>query len=535
MKTQLTGHSLISGISIQETGTPFRAVNPATDQELEPQYDQLAKASVDAVAIQAQKAFQDYSLRSGADKAAFLRQIADNIEAVIEDLVEKMPTETALPEPRVRGEAGRTMGQLRLFAGLVEEGSWLDARIETALPDRQPLPKPDVRSLLQPLGPVVVFCASNFPLAFSVAGGDTAAALAAGCPVIVKAHHSHPGTAEIVGQAIMKAVETCGMPKGTFSLIYGSGREIGTALVQHPAVKAVGFTGSRSGGTALMKAAFERDEPIPVFAEMSSINPVVVLPEALQESGSQIAQGLQGSVTLGLGQFCTNPGLVFLPEGDAANAFASELKEGLAKAAPGHSLNSGIASSYRNVIQELANLSGDGVIAHHVTKGAENGSKCQVGTALFQVTSEAFHSNEALHQEAFGPSTTLVTYANESSLIKALNSLEGQLTGTLHGSENDLKQATEVIAALQQRVGRILFGGFPTGVEVCHSMVHGGPFPSTSDGRSTSVGSMAIQRFVRAVCYQSAPDSLLPDALKNGNPLGISRQVNGQLSKETIA
>ena len=535
MNTQLTGHSLISGISIQETGASFKAVNPATDQELDPQYDQLAKASVDAVAIQAQKAFQDYSHRSGADKAAFLRQIADNIEAVVEDLVERMPQETALPEPRVRGEAGRTVGQLRLFANLVEEGSWLDARIETAQPDRQPLPKPDVRSLLQGLGPVVVFCASNFPLAFSVAGGDTAAALAAGCPVIVKAHHSHPGTAEIVGQAIMKAVDSCGMPAGTFSLVYGSGREIGTALVQHPAIKAVGFTGSRAGGTALMKAAFDRDEPIPVFAEMSSINPVVILPEALQANGSQIAQGLQGSVTLGLGQFCTNPGLVFLPEGEAANAFAAELKTGLAGSANGHSLNSGIASSYRKVIQEIASLGGDGVIVHHVGSSGADASKCQVGTALFQVTCEAFLSNDALHEEAFGPSTTLVTYTSPASLIEALNSLEGQLTGTLHGTDDELKNAQDVISALQGRVGRILFGGFPTGVEVCHSMVHGGPFPSTSDGRSTSVGTMAIQRFVRAVCYQSAPDNLLPEAIKNDNPLSITRLVNGQLTKEAIA
>ena len=535
MNTQLTGHSLVSGISIQETDSVFQAINPANDQALDPAYKQLSSDSVDAVALQAKKAFSSYRNCSGAEKAAFLRQIADNIEAVVEDLVERMPSETALPEPRVRGEAGRTMGQLRLFASLVEEGSWADARIETAQPDRQPLPKPDVRSLLSPLGPVVVFCASNFPLAFSVAGGDTAAALAAGCPVIVKAHHSHPGTAEIVGQAIMKAVESCQMPAGTFSLIYGSGREIGTALVQHPAVKAVGFTGSRTGGTALMKVAAERPEPIPVYAEMSSINPVVILPGALQAKGPQLAAGLHGSVTLGLGQFCTNPGLVFLPAGDSANSFAEILKGALTETAPGHSLNAGIAESYRKTLQEIAALNQDGVTVHHDASNTGGDQKCQVGTALAQVTTEAFLSNPAVHQEAFGPSTILVTYQNPEELVRALSTLEGQLTGTVHGLENELGGATEIISALQERVGRILFGGFPTGVEVCHSMVHGGPFPSTSDGRSTSVGSMAIQRFVRAVCFQSAPDGMLPDELKNSNPLAISRLVNGTRSTDPIS
>ena len=535
MNTQLTGHSLVSGVSINETGTVFNAINPSTDEAMEPPYHQIGKESVDAVAQKAQEAFGTYRQKSGAEKAAFLRQIADNIEAVVEDLVERMPAETALPEPRVRGEAGRTMGQLRLFASLIEEGSWVDARIETALPDRQPLPKPDVRSMLQPIGPVVVFCASNFPLAFSVAGGDTAAALASGCPVIVKAHHSHPGTAEIVGQAILKAVASCEMPEGTFSLVYGSGREVGTALVQHPAVKAVGFTGSRAGGTALMKVAAERDEPIPVYAEMSSINPVVILPQALKANGEQLAAGLQGSVTLGLGQFCTNPGLVFLPAGAEADAFAQTLKQSLADTADGNSLNAGIASAYRETIQQIAKLEQDGVTVHHNASGDGANGKCRVGTALTQVTAAAFLAEPTLHQEAFGPSTTLVTYENEAELVQALSALEGQLTGTIHGQEAELQEAQAVISALQQRVGRLLFGGFPTGVEVCHSMVHGGPYPSTSDGRSTSVGTMAIQRFVRAMCYQSAPDSLLPPALQNANPLGISRFVNGDRNNAAVA
>ena len=534
MNTTLTGHSLVSGLSLQENGTTFQAVNPANDQNLEPDYHQIDVASVDAIASQAKAAYAEYGQCSGAQKAAFLRQIADNIEAVVEDLVERMPAETGLPEPRVRGESGRTIGQLRRFANLVKEGSWVNARIETAQPDRQPLPKPDVRSMSQPLGPVVVFCASNFPLAFSVAGGDTAAALAAGCPVIVKAHHSHPGTAEIVGQAVLKAVESCGLPAGTFSLIYGSGREVGTALVKHPAVKAVGFTGSRAGGTALMKAASERPEPIPVYAEMSSINPVVVFSEALQANGESIATGLQGSVTLGLGQFCTNPGLVFLPEGDAANSFATTLKDGLAGSANGYSLNAGIADAYRKTIAALSQVSASDVIVHHVAE-TDSAAKCQVGPALIQVSAQTFLQNPTLHQEAFGPSTLLVTFKDHDELVQVIEGLEGQLTGTVHGTDNDLSQATEVINALRERVGRLLFGGFPTGVEVCHSMVHGGPFPSTSDGRSTSVGTMAIDRFVRASCYQSAPDALLPDELKNANPLGINRLLNGETTKAAVA
>ncbi|MCS1411395.1 MAG: Alpha-ketoglutaric semialdehyde dehydrogenase [Verrucomicrobia subdivision 3 bacterium] len=534
MKTQIKGHSLVSGLTIQESDTTFHAINPANDQALKPEYHQLNAASVEAIATHAQAAFSDYNQRSGAERAAFLRQIADNIHAAVEDLVEYMPAETALPEPRVRGETERTTGQLRLFANLIEEGSWVDARIETAQPDRKPLPKPDVRSVLQPLGPVIVFCASNFPLAFSVAGGDTAAALASGCPVIVKAHHSHPGTAEIVGQAVMAAVESCQMPDGTFSLVYGPGQEIGTALVKHPAIKVVGFTGSRAGGTALMKAAFERDEPIPVYAEMSSINPVVILPEALEQNGETIATDLHKSVTLGLGQFCTNPGLVLLPAGKAANRFATQLKDALANTADGHSLNAGIAEAYRSTVNQLASLQDSGVTVHHANPGDGNNHKCQVGTALFEVNAPTFLNLNALHQEAFGPSTTLITYQNQDELIQVVSAFEGQLTGTIHATGQDLQNTPNIVATLQERVGRILFGGFPTGVEVCHAMVHGGPYPSTSDGRSTSVGTMAIHRFVRAVCYQCAPDAVLPDALKNTNPLNLSRLINGQRTRDPI-
>ena len=534
MKTELTGRSLVADVVLQDGGDAFHGVNPASGENLEPAYVGIDPANVEAIAEQAQAAFVEYRSKSGAEKAAFLRAIADNIEAVVDDLVERMPAETGLPEPRVRGESARTMGQLRLFASLVEEGEWVDARIETAIPDRQPLPKPDVRSMLQPLGPVVVFCASNFPLAFSVAGGDTAAALASGCPVIVKAHHAHPGTAEIVGQAIVAAVKSCGMPAGVFSLVYGSGRTVGTALVQQPLIRAVGFTGSRAGGTSLMKVASQRPVPIPVYAEMSSINPVIILPGKLAASGEDIAKGLAGSVTLGVGQFCTNPGLVLLPSGEAADAFAKALCEALA-GAEGCLLNSGIKSAYQNALAARAEIQGDGVEVLHANPGDGADAGCKVGSALYKLSADAYLSNPVWAEEAFGPSTTLVTYESEDDLIHIVHGLEGQLTGTIHGTDGDIEAAAEAISVLEQRVGRIIYGGFPTGVEVCHSMVHGGPYPSTSDGRSTSVGTMAIQRFTRAFCYQSAPESSLPAELQDTNPQGIQRLVNGASTADPIS
>lgn len=530
MRTILGGHSLVSGITLQETDTIFRAIHPSTNRDLPPDFHPIHFEDVDAIAAQAQKAFAVFSNVSGKNRATFLRTIADEIQNVEDDLVERMPAETALPEARVRGESARTMAQLRMFADLVEEGSWVDARIETALPNRKPIPKPDLRSLRQALGPVLVFCASNFPLAFSVAGGDSAAALAAGCPIIVKAHHSHPGTAEIVGQAITRAVRKCSLPPGTFSLIYGSGKTIGTAFTKHPAIQAVGFTGSRKGGMALMKAASERAAPIPVFAEMSSINPVILFENALQKNGEAIAKGLCASVTLGLGQFCTNPGLIFLPE-TQVKTFADHLKL-LLSSTKGNALNLKIADAYRSAIHEIANDKSGEIIVHRFS---ESTSQCQIAPALFEVSVKYFLENHALQKEAFGPSTLLVVYENRSQLLAAINALEGQLTGTIHGTDSELDSATEIISALQNRVGRLLFGGFPTGVEVCHSIVHGGPFPSTSEGRSTSVGSLAIDRFVRSFCYQNTPDRLLPDALKNANPLNLLRQINGKHTRDSLS
>jgi len=386
------------------------------------------------------------------------------------------------------------------------------------------VPKPDVRSMERPLGPVAVFCASNFPLAFSVAGGDTAAALAVGCSVVVKAHHSHPGTAELVGQAVSTAVRDCDLPEGTFSLLYGPGRETGSALVRHPAIKAAGFTGSRAGGQALMKLAAERPEPIPFYAEMSSINPVFILPGALAERSEQLATGLHGSMTLGVGQFCTNPGLTILDGNADIEPFVAKLVE-LVGGSPGATmLNPGIHSAYGSGADAL----GRNEAVERVALGQAEDSQCQAGAALFRTSADAFLGDESLASELFGPSTLVLTHDGTDKMLALARSLEGQLTATVHGTEADLEANRELLDVLEGRVGRVVINGFPTGVEVCHAMVHGGPFPATSDGRSTSVGTRAIHRFTRAFCYQGFPDALLPAELQEGNPLGIRRMIDGK-------
>ena len=535
MKTTLRGHSLVSGVSVRETGEVLNAVNPATGQKLAPDYHLLELSSVPAVTQKAQEAFEDYADRSGADKAKFLRTIADRLEEVAEDLVERMPKETALPEPRVRGETARTIGQLRMFADLIQKGSWLDARIETAQPDRQPLSKPDLRSVLRPLGPVAVFCAGNFPLAFSVAGGDTAAALAAGCPVIVKAHRSHPGVSEIVGQAVIKAAAECALPEGVFSLVYGSGKTVGDALVRLPEIKAVGFTGSRAGGQALMRTASKREKPIPVFAEMSSINPIVILPETLRQNGSDLAKGIHTSVTLGLGQFCTNPGLILVPDNEAADRLAADLTTAFADTPDGYCLGPEIAASYRRTVARFSELKPQGVSSRRLPNEADDKEPCRISAALFETNAETFLKEPKLNNEAFGPATVLIRWRDRNELLSVIRSLEGQLTGSVHGTEEELSAAKDIVKALQGKIGRLIVNGYPTGVEVCPAMVHGGPWPATSDcGRSTSVGTMAIRRFVRPFCYQSMPETLLPDALKNGNPLNLERLVNGEYTKAAL-
>jgi len=529
MMQQLIGKSIIGFQRGGSDSRPVHGVNAFTGAELTPAYFAATVAEVDCAAKLAGKAFDVYRFTPGKHKAAFLRKIAGNIEALGDDLITRASAETGLPAPRISAETARTCYQLRLFAELVEEGSWVDARIDRADRDRQPLPRPDVRSMLRSLGPVAVFCASNFPLAFSVAGGDTASALAAGNPVIVKAHHAHPGTAELVGTAVSAAVRDSDLPEGVFSLLFGSGAEIGTQLIKHPLVRAGGFTGSRAGGQALMKLAASRDEPIPFFAEMSSVNPIFILPDALREREEQIAAGLHASVTLGAGQFCTNPGLVFVPS-KLSDGFVESLKTKMTGTPSFTMLSREIYSNYQKGISQLETHSAVERLDGSVSDA--NGAGCHA--ALFRTDANSFLAHPELATEVFGPSTLLVTYEHLDELLPIVRSLEGQLTATIHGTEAELKERYELFAILENRVGRIVCNGFPTGVEVCHSMVHGGPFPATSDGRSTSVGTRAALRFTRLVCYQDLADFLLPDELKNSNPLKIWRLVDGEWSNEKL-
>lgn len=517
---QLSGKSIIGFKLGADSQQKLFGINPANGEELPIAFHSASLDEVDEAARLAERAFAVFKNVSGKEKANFLRAIAANIENIKDDLIARANLETALPIPRLQAETGRTCFQLRLFADLVEEGSWVDARIDFAMPERTPLPKPDVRSMLRPLGAVAVFCASNFPLAFSVAGGDTASAFAAGCPVVVVAHYAHPGTAEIVGVAINDAVRACGLSEGVFSLLYGAGNDVGQAIVQHPSIKAVGFTGSRKGGLALMRLAQSRKEPIPFYAEMSSVNPVFILPNAMKERCEQITTGLHASVTLGVGQFCTNPGLVFFSDNENANAFAAKLKE-LIEATPlATMLTKGISENYRE---------GTNALAEKITALHHNSEN--VCAALFQTDAKTFLKDKSLSEEVFGPSTVLVTHSNKEELLEAARAMEGQLTATIHGNEEDLREYQDLISILENKVGRIIFNGFPTGVEVTHAMVHGGAFPATSDGRSTSVGTRAITRFVGPVCYQDFPQSCLPDELKDENPLRVMRFVDGEFMR----
>lgn len=522
----LKGTSIIGRGHAAASDKPFHAVNAATGEQLEPGFHGATSGDLEAAAQLAAAAFPKYRALGRGKRAGFLRQIASNLEGLGDALIHRVMAESALPEGRVRGELARTCGQLRFFAGIVEEGSWVDARLDLADPDRKPLPRADLRSMLRPLGPVAVFCASNFPLAFSVAGGDTASAFAAGCPVIVKAHSSHLGTAEMCGAAIRDAAEQTGMPEGIFSLLFTSGHEIAQALVAYPAIKAGGFTGSRGGGLKLLEIARSRPEPIPFYAEMSSVNPVFILPHALEQRGAQIAAGLSGSITLGVGQFCTNPGIVLAPKGTSGDAMAAELGEKIRATAPAAMLNAHILGSYAKVVG--TRMSDSQVRAVAVADTVAN----RASAALFEADAETFLKTPELSEEMFGPASILVRYQGIEQALELTRTMEGNLTATIHHAPGDEADCAKLIAALETRVGRILFNGFPTGVEVCQAMVHGGPYPSTSDGRSTSVGGRAIDRFVRAVCYQDAPPAMLPEELQDGNPAGIARLVNGVLQQQ---
>ncbi len=515
-------------------GNIFRAFAPARHESLTDEFANVSPEQANQAVEKAAKAFPVYAKLTPTQRADFLDAIASELEALGDELIERAVLESGLPTGRISGERGRTTGQLRMFANLLREGSWVDARINPAMPDRQPLPRTDLRRMLVPIGPVVVFGASNFPLAFSVAGGDTASALAAGCPVIVKAHPSHPGTSSLVGQAIVMAAEKTGMPDGVFSLLHAD-NEVAQQLVAHPAVKAVGFTGSRAGGLALLRVAQGRTEPIPVYAEMSAVNPIVVLPGAIsQDSGPNsaitVAAGLAASITLGVGQFCTNPGLVFLLDSPKTAGFLETVAEKIKASVPATMLNAGICQAYQKGVQQNRIVPGVHVLAE-ADADAES-SQTQGRPIVLNTTAPIFLSSEFLGEEVFGPSSLIVVCETEAELEECLTSLEGQLTATIYATSAELTEsAIDWISLLQSKAGRVLFGGFPTGVEVSEAMTHGGPFPATSDSRSTSVGTGAILRFVRPVTYQSFPDELLPPALQNANPLGIWRNVDGKMTK----
>ena len=515
-------------IGIYKTGTPdgvLEVFGPNLQRVLKGQFCIATDEEIDQAMELATTAFEEYKNVSGKRKAAFLKAIADEILALGDTLVERAMQESGLPEGRIKGERGRTIGQLRLFAKVLEEGSWVEASIDQAIPDREPLPKSDIRRMLRPIGPVVVFTASNFPLAFSTAGGDTASALASGCPVIVKAHESHLGTNGLVALAIQKAAESTGMPNGVFSSLNGTGIGLGQKLVKHPLTKAIAFTGSLRGGKAIFDAAGKREEPIPVFAEMGSINPVLLLDEALKNNSAKIAKQYAHSVNMGVGQFCTNPGLILGNNGPALDHFTQELGA-VIRAHKNHvMLNEGICKSFKANRNQVLEQPGVALIA----ESSQEPEGFQARPSVASISAKDFIANPILKEEVFGPFTLVVKCEGYAEMASVINSLNGQLTGTVMGEESEIVANRSMIESLQNKVGRILFNGVPTGVEVCYSMHHGGPYPATTDSRFTSVGTDAIKRFARPVCYQDCPQGLLPEELKDENPLGISRLVDGAL------
>ena len=524
--SMIIGHNYIGGQRSAAGKIIVNSVDASTGDILPYNFHQATLEEVDAAAKAAAVAYPTYRSLSAERRAQFLEAIADELDALGDDFVALVCRETALPAGRIQGERGRTSGQMRLFAKVLRRGDFYGARIDRALPDRTPLPRPDLRQYRIGLGPVAVFGASNFPLAFSTAGGDTASALAAGCPVVFKAHSGHMATAERVADAIIRAAEKTAMPAGVFNMIYGGG--VGEALVKHPAIQAVGFTGSLKGGRALCDMAAARPQPIPVFAEMSSINPVIVLPQALQVRAETIARDLTASVVQGCGQFCTNPGLVIGIRSPQFSAFMQQVATLISDQPAQTMLNAGTLNSYGKGLLKL--------LAHsdieHLAGSSQQGNQAQ--PQLFKAdVSLLINGDEVLQEEVFGPTTVFVEVADQAQLSAALNGLHGQLTATIIGEPADFEQFGELTVLLEQKVGRILLNGYPTGVEVCDSMVHGGPYPATSDARGTSVGTLAIDRFLRPVCFQNFPDALLPDALKDANPLGISRLVNGQAIRDS--
>ena len=527
---ELRGKHLIGGRPTAEASTTFHAAAAATGEALAPAYHEATAAEVDGALRAAESSFD--ALRGSAPevRADLLDRIADQIVALGDALLERAHLETGLPLARLTAERGRAVHQVRLFAELIREGSWVEARIDRGQPERQPLPKPDVRRMLVPLGPIVVFGASNFPLAIGVVGTDTVCALAAGCPVVVKGHPAHPGTSEMLGTAVHRALEMAGLPIGSFSLLHGAGHELGLALVRHPATRAVAFTGSLRGGRALYDAAAARPDPIPVYAEMGSTNPVFLLPGALEQRAEQIAEGYVGSVTMGVGQFCTNPGIVLGLDAPGLERFLEAAGRLTNATVPATMLHAGIHRAFDAGLERVAETNGVRTIGR--SAAGPGAGPCQAASAVFATDLRTIEAQPHLKEELFGPSSIVVQCREPAEMVRYAESLEGQLTASLHGTEEDLRTYEGLVRVLERKVGRLVFNGFPTGIEVCAAMHHGGPYPATTDSHFTSIGTASIFRFARPVCFQGFPDAALPLELRNQNVRGIWRLVDGQFTKE---
>lgn len=528
----LHGRNFIGFALSSEGSQRIQAFDPKAGRQLEDVFHEATEGEIERAASLAEAAFATLRRVEPERIAAFLEAVAREIEALGEALLNQAAMESGLGIDRLTGERGRTANQLRLFAGLVREGSYVEARIDTALPDRKPLPRPDLRRMLIPMGPVAVFGASNFPLAFSVAGGDTASAFAARCPVVVKAHPAHPGTSELVAGAIVRAVKEFGLPEGTFSMVHAAAPEVSLSLVKHPAIRAIGFTGSERAGRAIYNAAAARPVPIPAYVEMGSNNPVFLLSGALEASLETIAQGFFHSMNMGVGQFCTSPGVIAASDSAALGEFAKKLSGLVEKGAAGSMLQPSILKGYLQNVEHRSQQHGVSTVR---SSAARTNDKTEATPVLFETDADTWLQNRELSDEIFGPSAVLVRARAKEDLLRIAREWTGTLTATVFGTPEDLAENSELISILQDKAGRILFNGFPTGVEVSPAMHHGGPYPATADPKFTSVGTAAILRFLRPICFQGFPGAALPAELQNENPRGIWRLVNGALTRDVIS
>jgi len=528
----ITGNQLIAGREAPCDNSPFHATNPSTSETLEPAFCEATAAQADEALRAADGAFDALRSATPETRALLLENLADEILALGDALLERAHAETALPMARLTGERGRAIGQCKMFAGLIREGSWSEASIDRAQPDRQPVPKPDVRRVLLPIGPIVVFGASNFPFAIGVVGTDTVCALAAGCPVVVKAHPAHPGTCEMLSRAVFKALRKTGLPDGCFSMLHGRGTEIGTELVKHPLTQAVAFTGSLRGGRALMDVAAARPQPIPFYGEMGSINPVFVLPGALKANAAKIAEAYVGSVTMGVGQFCTNPAIVVGLQSAELSTFVEAAGASAEKVAPQTMLHRGIAECYDAGTAVWSTISGLQLAGQSADEPKSDAT--QAACRIYTTTLDVLESNEELRREVFGPCSIITQCPTLEDMLRFARDLEGQLTAAIHGTPEDLREYAPLIRVLERKVGRIIFNGFGTGIEPCPSMHHGGPYPAASHSFYTSIGTSSIYRFVRPVCYQGFPDDCLPEALQNANPTKAMRLVDGNYTRDEV-